>query len=253
MKNLLIKIFNNLKLHYKNNNYKNPNAPVKNDYSYISFILKLIKIFPFTTIISIPSILLMYLYSIKLFAMSDIFLIDKNYFTEEAFELKIWDGLFIFTHSFFSVNLLLLILFSISLFITVTLPMYLGSMLLNNTNTEKYKIISTIRNTFGIVFISIVLFIFSLLSLLKTSALISSSIQKEFIDKTHFCEVLLSENNKIKSIVILEKPSIPYKLVFTKSKLFYVQPNQESAIWREYSNDELSNMESSLCSDYKTK
>lgn len=88
-----------------------PNKATNNqEYNYLTFISVLITKSPFAAIISIGSVFLIYLYSLKLFALSDLFLIDKNFFTEESLELKLWEGLFIFTDSFGTINLFYLLL-----------------------------------------------------------------------------------------------------------------------------------------------
>lgn len=248
MKNCLAKIWNFLhKFYLKVKRLKLTNKATNNqEYNYLTFISVLITKSPFAAIISIGSVFLIYLYSLKLFALSDLFLINKNFFTEESLELKLWEGLFIFTDSFGTINLFYLLLLLASILITITFPIYLAYVIKGDKNKKSHTILAKIISYFGITYVATALFVSSLFILFNTSSLISKSIQKKYINEHSFCKILFNESNNLGFIVIAEKSNVPYKLLFSESKIYYIQPNEESFIWREYNDKELTTMES-LC------
>lgn len=124
--------------------------------------------------------------------------------------------------------------------------MYLAYVINKDNNKKNYRMIAKIINYFGTTFVAIVLFVASLLILFITSAAISSSIQKKYINQHKFCQIIFNEPKNPRFIVVAEKSSVPYKLLFSESKIYYIQPNEESFIWREYNDKELTTMES-LC------
>lgn len=223
------------------------NAMKNKDSSYLSFISKKISQFPFTMIFSICSILLIYLYTLKLFALANLFHIDKKFFAQESLDLKLWEGLFVFTQAFGSKSMLCLLFLLLMIFITLTVPAYLIFTLKNSKSTV--TLLTNVISYFSITYLAILLFICSLYFFYAASQQISRHIQEQYIHENHYCQILQKGESRTHKLVITENTSVPYQLILAESQIMYFKPNHESSTWKSFESNELKHMKS-LCTDY---
>lgn len=210
---------------------------------YFAFIAKLYSKFPIRVSLAWVIVLLTYLYTIKLFAMSGLLGIDKGFFTLDAIELKLWDGFFTLLELLLSSNIIYILFVMVYVVILITSPFYLidgfkKAKSENQQGTKLGKVFMTLTPWLVVTYIAIMVLLTTILMFLMISENISIGIREDYLKNTQFCEVYHHEKNAPLQFSIIDNHYVPYKLILTESNIFYFKPNESTALWHEFTESE---------------
>lgn len=215
---------------------------------YFKFLCEGFIKYPFRSIASSILIICLFIYSLKLYAFEELYLIKASYFVQDDIVLKLWDAFFSFLYTLQGEiwRMCLLFLFIITY---LTLPIFAIKNSLEQLKKEDGTGIWQKLYNYPELYIIVIATPF--LWLIATSGFLS--FRNNFINEikigyihsnTKFCDVV----NNGESDIIIAKPDIPYQLIFVESGIIYEKPNESKVFIKTYTESEISTMKE-LCSD----
>ena len=213
---------------------------------YFKFLCEGFIKYPFRSIASSILIICLFIYSLKLYAFEELYLIKTSYFVQDDIVLKLWDAFFSFLYTLHDGfwRMCLLILFTI---VYLTLPVFMiQNSLIELQKDKEVNMKQKIFNNFYTVLLIIVtpfLWLIATLGFLSFCNNFINEIKIGYIhSNTKFCDVV----NNDESDVIVAKPDVPYQLIFVASGIIYDKPNESEVYLKKYSSSEESAMKT-LC------
>lgn len=182
-----------------------------------------------------------YFSSLKLYAYNSLFFIDYSFFVTDSIEMKIWDAILIFlyllTHASFKTALLtaLIVVFTV-------LPFVLNVLAFRDSEIHRSKMKFIVYIT---VYLAYSAFLVVMMQFLQISSIFVYEIKIKFMmENPEYCKIINGNNES--ELIILENPTVPYKLFFAESTVKYFKPNEPIADWQTLSPSNIINNQS-LC------